>query len=71
MVHVFISSEPPGATVKVGGRSLGVTPAKFRFRTGILFEVTAELPGFEKGTRRFTVSGRPNQALRFVLKPAK
>ncbi|MBX7102232.1 MAG: protein kinase [Myxococcaceae bacterium] len=60
-------TEPPGATLKVGRRALGVTPGTFRFRPGILFEVVLEKPGRQSVTRRFTSRSGPGQVVRVTL----
>lgn len=70
-VSVLLETEPPGAEVKVGGRTLGSTPVSLRFKPGITFELTFEREGFGQAVRLLTLIERPGRAPRVVLQPAE
>jgi serine/threonine protein kinase len=67
-VSVHIQSTPEGAVVSLGRRVFGRAPINLRFRPGISYELTFVKKGYQSTTRRFTVTGRPNQSVKAVLK---
>jgi serine/threonine protein kinase len=67
-IPVRLVSTPEGAVISIGKRVFGRAPMNLRFRPGIAFDVTFVKKGYLPTTKRFTVSGRPNQAVRVTLK---
>ena len=65
-VH-FVSS-PEGAVIRLGKRVFGRAPLNLRFRPGITYEVTLVKKGYLSVTKRFTVTGKPNQSVKVSLK---
>jgi serine/threonine protein kinase len=67
-VSVRIVSSPEGAVVKVGKRVFGRAPLNLRFRPGITYDVTLVKKGYQSRTKRFAVTGRPNQSVKVALR---
>jgi hypothetical protein len=65
---VRIVSSPEGAVVKVGKRVFGRAPLNLRFRPGITYDVTLVKKGYQSRTKRFAVTGRPNQSVKVALR---
>jgi serine/threonine protein kinase len=71
-VSVRIISSPEGAVVSLGKRVFGRAPLNLRFRPGISYELTFVKKGYKSRSKRFAVTGRPNQTVKVSLakKPA-
>ena len=68
-VSVLITSQPPGAVVKLKKRVFGKTPIPLRFRTGIIFELTFVKNGFTPTAKRFLVTKKKDQKVIAYLRP--
>ena len=64
---VKLSSSPPGATVSVGGRSIGVTPTTARLPAFELTSVVFSKAGYTSDTQKLTAK-QNNQTLHSLLK---
>ena len=65
---VLLSSDPPGASVKVDRRALGTTPTTLRFKSGITFEVTFTHEGHAPLVQWLTLVERGDRPPRVQLK---
>jgi hypothetical protein len=54
---VKVTSSPMGATITVGGKSMGVTPAKIRLPAGEPASIVLSKPGFVSDTTKLTPKG--------------
>ena len=67
--QLFVSSDPPGATVRVAGRALGVTPWAGELGPGT-YTVVLDLPGHGPTEREVTLTAQRSEELAFALSPA-
>jgi serine/threonine-protein kinase len=71
MVPLKLVSIPPGASVRVGKRSFGVTPRALYFRGGLTYQLIFEKPGYTPVKRMVRVAPRGGQTVRVALPKAK
>lgn len=64
-----VKTMPPGATVLVGNRFRGRTPASFPLVSDQEYEVALTRPGFIRETRKVTIRGEETTELSLNLKP--
>ncbi|MGC4122431.1 MAG: PEGA domain-containing protein [Myxococcales bacterium] len=67
-VSLRVTSEPPGASVRVEKTTFGVTPIRLRFRPGITYEIHFAKAGYQPAQKLVTVSGRADQVVSATLK---
>jgi hypothetical protein len=67
MLSVKVTSSPPGATITVGGKSLGVTPAMVKLPANESATLVISKPGFTNDSQKFTPK-QNNQSVHFSLK---
>jgi len=68
VVSISVTSSPPGAQVSVENRPFGATPLKIRVRSGLAYDVSFNLAGYQPAKQHLFVSHRKNQSLSVVLK---
>ncbi len=66
--EIHISTQPPGATVKIDGRAQGPSPITLRLADGTRIAIVAEQDGFVAASQTFTV-GQGRQELSLTLAP--
>ena len=67
MLSVKVTSSPPGATITLGGKSLGVTPAMIKLPAMEASTLVISKPGFSADTQKFTPK-QNNQSVHVALK---
>ncbi|MDQ3341330.1 MAG: PEGA domain-containing protein [Myxococcota bacterium] len=67
MLSVKVTSSPPGATITMGGKSLGVTPAMVKLPAQEAATLSIAKPGFGAETQKITPK-QNNQAVHVTLK---
>jgi tetratricopeptide (TPR) repeat protein len=67
--QLFVTSDPPGATVRIGGRALGVTPWAGELSPGS-YTVVLDLPGHGSSQREVTLTAQRSEQLSLSLSPA-
>ncbi len=66
--QLFVASDPPGATVRVAGRALGVTPWAGELSPGT-YTVVVDLPGHGPSQREVTLTAQRSEELSLSLSP--
>jgi serine/threonine protein kinase len=66
--QVRFVTTPPGATVRVGGKTYGPTPATVRFTPELVYDVVYEKDGYELQDARVYVTRKRNQTVQATLK---
>jgi len=67
MFTVKVSSTPPGATITVGGRTLGITPTMIKLPAFEAASITLSKPGYTADAEKFTAKAN-NAAYHVTLK---
>jgi hypothetical protein len=67
MLSLKVTSSPPGATITVAGKSLGVTPAMVKLPANESATLVISKPGFNPDTQKFTPK-QNNQSVHVSLK---
>jgi tetratricopeptide (TPR) repeat protein len=67
--QLFVSTDPPGATLRIAGRALGVTPWAGELAPG-QHVVDVDLPGYAARRSEVTVAAARSTELRLSLSPA-
>jgi hypothetical protein len=67
LLSVKVTSSPPGATITMGGKSLGVTPAMVKLPAQEAATLVFSKPGFNQDTQKITPK-QNNQAVHVTLK---
>lgn len=65
---LHVESTPPGATIRIGARTLGTSPLEKPLRTGAL-ELQAELPGYKTEKQTVDIADQQVAKIQLLLQP--